>query len=107
MIHSATKYLNGHSDVVAGCVIGRADLVEKVRRRLNHLGGSADPHACFLLQRGVKTLPLRVAAQNRGALELAAWLEKHPRWRESTIPACPAIPSTTGPSGSSAASAAC
>jgi cystathionine beta-lyase/cystathionine gamma-synthase len=79
VIHSATKYLNGHSDVVAGCVIGRADLVEQVRRRLNHLGGSADPHACFLLQRGVKTLPLRVAAQNRGALEVAAWLEKHPR----------------------------
>lgn len=78
VIHSATKYLNGHSDVVAGCVIGRADLVEQVRRRLNHLGGSADPHACFLLQRGVKTLALRVAAQNRGGLEVATWLEKHP-----------------------------
>jgi cystathionine beta-lyase/cystathionine gamma-synthase len=79
VVHSATKYLNGHSDLVAGCVIGRAALVEQVRHRLNHLGGSADPHACFLLQRGVKTLTLRVAAQNRNALEIAAWLEKHPK----------------------------
>ena len=79
VLHSATKYLNGHSDLVAGCVIGRAALVEQVRHRLNHLGGSADPHACFLLQRGVKTLALRVAAQNRNALEIAAWLEKHPK----------------------------
>jgi cystathionine beta-lyase/cystathionine gamma-synthase len=79
VVHSATKYLNGHSDLVAGCVIGRAALVEQVRHRLNHLGGSADPHACFLLQRGVKTLALRVAAQNRNALEIAGWLEKHPK----------------------------
>jgi cystathionine beta-lyase/cystathionine gamma-synthase len=79
VLHSATKYLNGHSDLVAGCVISRAALVEQVRHRLNHLGGSADPHACFLLQRGVKTLALRVGAQNRNALEIAGWLEKHPR----------------------------
>jgi cystathionine beta-lyase/cystathionine gamma-synthase len=79
VVHSATKYLNGHSDLVAGCVIGRASLVEQVRHRLIHLGGSADPHACFLLQRGVKTLALRIAAQNQGALEVAAWLERHPK----------------------------
>ena len=79
VLHSATKYLNGHSDLVAGCVIGRAAMVEQVRHRLNHLGGSADPHVCFLLQRGVKTLALRVAAQNRNALEIAGWLEKHPK----------------------------
>ena len=79
VLHSATKYLNGHSDLVAGCVIGRTALVEQVRHRLNHLGGSADPHVCFLLQRGVKTLALRVAAQNRNALEIAGWLEKHPK----------------------------
>jgi cystathionine beta-lyase/cystathionine gamma-synthase len=79
VIHSATKYLNGHSDLVAGCVIGSAAAIEQVRHKLIHLGGSADPHACFLLQRGVKTLTLRVAAQNQGALEVAAWLEKHAR----------------------------
>jgi cystathionine beta-lyase/cystathionine gamma-synthase len=79
VIHSATKYLNGHSDLVAGCVVGSVALVEKVRHKLIHLGGSADPHACFLLQRGVKTLTLRMAAQNQGALEVAAWLERHPK----------------------------
>jgi cystathionine beta-lyase/cystathionine gamma-synthase len=79
VIHSATKYLNGHSDLVAGCVIGRSQAIAEVRHRMNHLGASADPHACFLLQRGVKTLALRVAAQNRGALEVAAWLERHPK----------------------------
>ena len=60
-------------------MIGSAKLVEQVRHKLIHLGGSADPHACFLLQRGVKTLTLRVGAQNQSALEVAAWLERHPR----------------------------
>jgi cystathionine beta-lyase/cystathionine gamma-synthase len=92
VVHSATKYLNGHSDLVAGCVIGRAELVERVRRALNHLGGSADPHACFLLQRGVKTLALRIAAQNRGALEIAAWLEKHPKVARVHYPGLPSHP---------------
>jgi cystathionine beta-lyase/cystathionine gamma-synthase len=92
VVHSATKYLNGHSDLVAGCVIGRAALVERVRHRLNHLGGSADPHACFLLQRGVKTLALRVAAQNRNALEIAAWLEKHPKVAKVHYPGLPGHP---------------
>jgi cystathionine beta-lyase/cystathionine gamma-synthase len=79
VLHSATKYLNGHSDLVAGVVVGSTALVERVRHKLIHLGGSADPHACFLLQRGVKTLTLRVDAHNRNALEVASWLERHPR----------------------------
>ena len=77
-LHSATKYLNGHSDLVAGAVIGRADLVEKVTHKLNHLGGSLDPHAAFLLQRGCKTLALRVRFQNASALEIARFLEGRP-----------------------------
>lgn len=77
-IHSCTKYLNGHSDIVGGCVIGRADLVEQVVRRLNHLGGCMDPHACFLLHRGVKTLALRVRQQNENAMRLAEFLASHP-----------------------------
>src|SRR5262245_5657016 len=77
-LHSATKYLNGHTDIVAGAVVGRADLVEGARRKLNHLGGSLDAHACFLLQRGLKTLPLRVRHQNASALALAHRLEGHP-----------------------------
>jgi len=77
-LHSATKYLNGHSDIVAGAVIGRGDLVEAVRHKLNHLGGSLDPHACFLLHRGLKTLGLRVRQQNASALRIARCLESAP-----------------------------
>lgn len=77
-VHSATKYLNGHTDVIAGVVAGRAALVEVVQRAQNHLGGSLDPHACFLLERGMKTLPLRVRQQNANALALARFLSTHP-----------------------------
>ncbi len=78
VLHSATKYLNGHSDIVAGAVVGRRDRVAAVRRRLNHLGGSLDPHAAFLLHRGIKTLPVRVRQQNASALAIAEWLERQP-----------------------------
>lgn len=77
-LHSCTKYLNGHSDIVGGAVIGRADLVKKVTHKLNHLGGSMDPHTCFLLYRGLKTLALRVRYQNHSALQFARFLERHP-----------------------------
>src|SRR5712692_3685256 len=63
-LHSCTKYLNGHSDIVAGAVIGKEPLIEKVRHKLNHLGGSLDPHACFLLDRGIKTLSVRMRHQD-------------------------------------------
>jgi cystathionine beta-lyase/cystathionine gamma-synthase len=77
-LHSCTKYLNGHNDIVGGAVIGRADLIERVRLKLNHLGGSLDPHACFLLHRGIKTLALRVRHQNVSALAIARFLDEHP-----------------------------
>jgi cystathionine beta-lyase/cystathionine gamma-synthase len=77
-LHSCTKYLNGHSDIVAGAVIGPAELVERIRHKLNHLGGSLDPHACFLLHRGLKTLALRVRHQNESALRIASFLESSP-----------------------------
>jgi cystathionine beta-lyase/cystathionine gamma-synthase len=76
-LHSCTKYLNGHSDIVAGAVIGRDDLVKRVKHRLDHLGGSLDPHAAFLLHRGMKTLAVRVKFQNESALEIARFLEGH------------------------------
>jgi len=85
-LHSATKYLNGHSDLVAGAVIGRAELVTRVTHRLNHLGGSLDPHACFLLHRGLKTLALRVGCQNRSALAIASFLEGHKAVRKVVYP---------------------
>ncbi|MBN2123415.1 MAG: aminotransferase class I/II-fold pyridoxal phosphate-dependent enzyme [Deltaproteobacteria bacterium] len=78
-IHSGTKYLNGHSDIVAGALIGRADLIEQLTHKLNHLGGSLDPHACFLLHRGMKTLGVRMRYQNESALRIAEYLENHPR----------------------------
>lgn len=78
-LHSATKYLNGHTDIAAGAVIGDRELVEQVRHMLNHLGGVLDPHACFLLQRGIKTLALRVGVQNANALRLAEFLHDHAR----------------------------
>jgi cystathionine beta-lyase/cystathionine gamma-synthase len=77
-LHSCTKYMNGHNDIVAGAVIGRADLVEQIRHKLNHLGGALDPHACFLLHRGMMTMALRVRYQNVSALAIAHFLEEHP-----------------------------
>ena len=77
-LHSCTKYLNGHSDIVGGACIGRADLIEKITHKLNHLGGSMDPHAAFLLHRGMKTLALRVRCQNESAMKVARFLEDHP-----------------------------
>ena len=85
-IHSGTKYLNGHTDIVAGAVIGRADLVEKVTHKLNHLGGSLDPHACFLLHRGLKTLAVRMRQQNQSALALARFLDDHPAVERVNFP---------------------
>jgi cystathionine beta-lyase/cystathionine gamma-synthase len=77
-LHSCTKYLNGHSDIVGGAVVGRKDWIHKILLALDHLGGSMDPHACFLLQRGMKTLALRVRCQNESALRIARFLEDHP-----------------------------
>ncbi len=79
VVHSATKYLNGHNDIVAGAVAGRAELVSAVKHKLDHLGGSLDPHACFLLHRGLKTLAVRVRHQCQSALELAGYLARHPQ----------------------------
>jgi cystathionine beta-lyase/cystathionine gamma-synthase len=76
-LHSATKYLNGHSDIVAGCIISDTEKIRRITRRLNHLGGCLDPHACFLLHRGVKTLSLRVSRQNENGVALAQYLESH------------------------------
>ena len=78
VIHSCTKYLNGHSDLVAGAVVGGRERVDAITKRLNHLGGCLNPEACALLHRGMKTLALRVRAQNQGASVLAEALAKHP-----------------------------
>ena len=91
-LHSCTKYLNGHSDIVAGAVIGRADLIQKVTHKLNHLGGSLDPHACFLLYRGMKTLAVRVKHQNESAMTLGKFFESHPAVSKVNYPGLPSHP---------------
>ena len=78
-IHSATKYLNGHADIVAGAVSGRRELIARIRHKRNGLGGALDPHAAFLLKRGLKTLALRVRFQNDSTLKVAQFLESHPQ----------------------------
>ena len=85
-LHSATKYLNGHDDLIAGAVIGRKDLVDKTLHLLNHLGGCLDPHACFLLHRGIKTLGLRVRKQNDSALCISKFLEAHDKVESVNYP---------------------
>jgi cystathionine beta-lyase/cystathionine gamma-synthase len=90
--HSATKYLNGHSDLVAGCVVGSADWIRRVRKTLNHYGGSLDPGAGYLLARGLKTLALRVAAHNANATTLAHALAGHAQIQEVNYPGLPAHP---------------
>ena len=78
-LHSCTKYMNGHSDIVAGACIGSARLIEQVKHKLDHLGGSLDPHAAFLLERGLKTMALRVRYQNSSALQIARFFSEHDR----------------------------
>lgn len=92
-LYSCTKYLNGHSDLVAGAVIGRKDLVEAITAKLKRLGTSLDPHACFLLYRGLKTLALRVRCQNQSAMRIASFLEGHPLVRRVHYPGLPSHPS--------------
>src|SRR5580693_3233825 len=79
VMHSATKYLSGHSDVIAGAAAGRHSLIEKIRDMIIYLGGSMDPEAAFLLIRGMKTLELRMWRQCETALAIARFLEKHPK----------------------------
>ncbi|MEM6453837.1 MAG: PLP-dependent aspartate aminotransferase family protein [Acidobacteriota bacterium] len=79
VVESATKYLNGHSDLVAGAVMGSRDHLGPIHETLKLLGGTLDPHACFLLQRGLKTLGVRVRRANETALRVAAFLEAHPK----------------------------
>jgi len=91
-LHSCTKYLNGHSDIVAGAIVGSSALLLEAKRRLDHFGGSLDPHACFLLHRGMKTLALRVERQNETAGELARFLHGHDGVRRVHYPGLPDHP---------------
>ncbi len=78
VMHSGTKYLGGHSDVTAGVLAGRADLIAEVREKLISFGPVLDPHATWLLDRGVKSLAARMTRHNENGLTVARWLCTHP-----------------------------
>jgi cystathionine gamma-synthase len=92
VMHSATKYLAGHNDVLAGVVCGPTGLVSMIRDLRGVLGNVCDPHAAFLVARGLKTLSLRVERQNATALAVAQRLEKHPRVEHVHYPGLPSHP---------------
>ena len=79
VIHSTTKYFGGHSDIIGGAVVGRADLIAELFPKKVHFGGSADPHACYLLERGMRTLGARMPIHCSNASLLANKLEQHPK----------------------------
>ena len=86
VLQSGTKYLAGHNDILAGAVLGRTELVEQIRNLHKSMGGTIDPHCCYLLLRGLKTFPLRVAKQNDSGLKVAEFLEGHPRVKRVYYP---------------------
>lgn len=89
VVHSATKYLNGHSDVNAGVVVGSADLIRAVTASAVDFGGMLDAHACYQLERGLKTLALRVQRHNENAQAVAQFLQKHPAVAGVNYPGLP------------------
>lgn len=92
VIHSATKYLGGHNDVMAGAVCGSEYLLAAVRQAQGVFGAVCDPHAAYLLLRGMKTLSLRVHHQNDTARRLAEFLQGHPAIKNVYYPALPSHP---------------
>jgi cystathionine gamma-synthase len=92
VIHSGTKYFSGHNDIMAGVVVGEAGLIHALRQSQGVLGGVIDPHAAFLLERGLKTLALRVRQQNQTAQAVAEFLEAHPAIERVWYPGLPSHP---------------
>lgn len=92
VVHSATKYMNGHSDIIAGAVAGSKQWMARVRQMIIYLGGSMDPGAAYLLIRGIKTMGLRVERQCANALAVARYLEKHPKVARVHYPGLPSHP---------------
>lgn len=92
VVHSATKYLNGHSDLTAGVVAGPRKFVDRVWAQAMRLGGTLEPFSCFLLERGLKTLPLRMRAHHENASGIAAFLAGHPAIGRVHHPSLPGYP---------------
>jgi cystathionine beta-lyase/cystathionine gamma-synthase len=92
VVHSATKYLGGHSDVTAGAVVGGGTLLASVRDRTRIFGPSLDPHAAWLVERGIKTLAVRMERHERNGHAVAEWCEAHPAVRQVYYPGLPSHP---------------
>jgi cystathionine beta-lyase/cystathionine gamma-synthase len=92
VLHSASKYLAGHSDVIAGVAAGSGALMRGVRANVIQIGGSMDPEAAFLLIRGMKTLEIRIRRQCETAMAVARYLAKHPKVARVHYPGLPAHP---------------
>jgi cystathionine gamma-synthase len=92
VVHSATKYLSGHNDLLMGAVIGRRDRIAALREARVLLGGIVDPGAAYLLERGMKTMALRVARHNANAQAIAEHLERHPAIERVWYPGLPSHP---------------
>jgi methionine-gamma-lyase len=92
VVHSATKYLAGHSDVIAGAAVGSRARVAAIRQMIIDLGGSMDPEAAFLLDRGIKTLGVRMERQCANAMAVAKFLARHPKVARVHYPGLPSHP---------------
>jgi methionine-gamma-lyase len=93
VVHSLTKYMGGHGDALGGAVLGRAEALGELRQEgLIHLGGVLSPFNAWLVMRGLVTLPLRMAAHEEGARQVARFLEEHPRVTKVTYPGLPSHP---------------
>jgi cystathionine beta-lyase/cystathionine gamma-synthase len=92
VMHSATKYLGGHSDVTAGAVSGSAKRIASVRDRARIFGASLDPHAAWLLERGLKTLAIRMERHNANGMAVARWCAERPEIRTVHYPGLPMHP---------------
>lgn len=92
VIHSTTKFLNGHLDVMGGAVLGTSSYVEEVRQKMIVWGQAPDPFACWLLERGLKTLDVRIRRQNENALRIAQWCLERKEVRAVHYPGLPTHP---------------
>ncbi len=92
VIHSATKYLNGHHDILAGVVCGNEPFIEEVRAKMMVWGQAPDPFACWLLERGLKTIDVRVKRQNENAQRIAEWCSRRPEFAKVHYPGLPSHP---------------
>jgi len=92
VITSATKYLNGHSDVIAGAVAGSASLIEEVIRLMTLWGQAIDPHTAWLIDRGIRTLEVRMARHNENGMAVAQWASQHPAIVRVHYPGLPSHP---------------